>query len=112
MTGLAWTGHQLYKQSPGRLELCYDSIDGIFITRADPVVWMSGQLLLELHNGTPDFVELECHCKGWILDADKLGATAIGDILRITDAAERRHVYVVRSLVQTDPEVWEVAWPE
>jgi hypothetical protein len=85
--------------------MSYDSTgQGITITTADPVVWMSDTLLREMHLGTPDFVELECHCIE--------GVVPEGDVIKITDSDHKRFVYVVRRLVNSDPRVWEVAWPD
>jgi hypothetical protein len=95
--------------SPAALVMGWDK-DGNWtsIGEPGPVVWASGQLLAELHDGCPDFVELDC-----ILSRDPQNEDApIGDVIRIT-GDDCRYVYVVRRCVRAeDPTVFELAWPD
>lgn len=104
----AYNGHEAMLQSPSALIMGYDK-DGKWtsIGTPGPVVWMSAQLLDELHEGCPDFVELDCGIKR---DPQDMRAP-VGDIIKIS-GDDCRFVYVVRRLVHENPWVWEVSWPD
>ena len=94
--------------SPGQLMMGYDK-NGIFTSLgpAGPVLWMSGQLLNELHAGCPDFVELDC---GAWRDPPCPDAP-VGDVIKII-GDDCKFVYVVRRRIHKDPLVYEVSWPD
>lgn len=71
------------------------------IVQADPVIGVSGVLLHDWHDGTPDCISLECAG-----DPDH-----IGDVIRV-DTADRRVVYVVTRLANRYTDVFEARWPD
>jgi hypothetical protein len=105
----AYTSEQARLQSPGQFWCCADSPDGsLRVMHADPVVWVSGQLLSILHRGGGHpGVSLEC----WILHPGRQGSRYTGDILRI-EASGQRYVYVIGPCVDEQNEVWEARWPD
>lgn len=120
--GPVWTLHCAYDQmerSPGVLTMGYDN-DGRRTALSDPapVVWVSGQLLRELHWGCPDFVRLTCPpgidgtpgaAHAAMGDDRVLAGT--GDTIRI-EGDDCAYVYVISRQVSADPEVWEARWPD
>ncbi len=111
----AFTAQQsLCYTSPGHF-WCWVLPDGrVSVRKADPVVWISGELLIYFHAGWQHpLVSLRCKsvddaAPGAIVP---LGHAPIGDVIRI-DTAERPYVYVVTKCISEADHVWEARWPD
>jgi hypothetical protein len=104
----AYTAEQARLKSPGRFWCARGADGGLRVIEADPVVWVSGQLLHLLHAGAshPD-VTLDC----WIEHPGRHGHGYTGDVIRI-NADGQRYVYVVGPCADEENLVWEARWPD
>ncbi len=85
----------------GECLLTTDTEGSWLVTRADPAIAVSGELLMIWHDKTPEPLSLECR------DA----AAHLGDVIRIA-AANQRVVYVVTRRVDAECDVREARWPD
>lgn len=120
----AFTAQQSrYYNSPGHF-WCWVLGDGTpSVGQADPVVWITGELLAYIHWGfSHAAVSLRCTEKrldtgqpDWYVAAGVAGATLpcgfLGDSIRI-ETAERPCIYVVTQCISEADHVWEARWPD
>jgi hypothetical protein len=106
----AFSAEQARLQSPGQFWCQSLGNEIVSVTRADPVVWVSGQLLILLHqNAMHPAVSLEC--SGNCHPNNACGKCFTGDIIRIK-ASGQRYVYVTGQCVDEPNLVWEARWPD
>jgi hypothetical protein len=104
----AYTSEQARLQSPGQFWCAAEADGSLRVMHADPVVWVTGQLLAILHEGGghPD-VSLDC----WITSPGRSGSRCTGDVIRI-EASGQHYVYVIGPCVDKENQVWEARWPD
>lgn len=98
---VAYTRQQAHARSPGRFQ-----VSGCLIRHADPVVWITPELIRILHDPGPPVPVAVYSCAG-------TASCPAGDLIRIRDLTGRQVVYLITGPAGHGQDLlYEARWPD